>query len=181
MKRAEQPPPGYFNTFAGKVLARIEAEGLVAPRPWWVRWLAPATWSPGMAVANTAIVAGLALLGGTAWFYKTRPEPQAVSEGAADVPFGRVASLREHPPTNPPLNPPGLAQMAGFDPLPFLRSSSSGLGPPPTGLVQFRFRQPSVREQLGSASSEGIPQGIFEPWSVAQGLPTSIVQRVESR
>jgi hypothetical protein len=37
LKRHEQPPPGYFNTFSSKVLARIQAGEAAAPKTWWQR------------------------------------------------------------------------------------------------------------------------------------------------
>ena len=37
LKRHESPPPGYFNHFSDKIIARIEAEGLCARNLWWQR------------------------------------------------------------------------------------------------------------------------------------------------
>ena len=37
-KRYEQPPPGYFNSFSDKVIARIQAEQSAPCSSWW-RWL----------------------------------------------------------------------------------------------------------------------------------------------
>ena len=176
-KRAEQPPPGYFNTFAGKIVARIEAEELAAPKPWWARWFASASWTPGLVTANTAIVTGLALLGGTAWYFKSRPDRKGGLETA-----GRPQSLQSgSSQTALPLTSVPLPQLAGFDALPFARGGTR-MGfvqsPPP---VQFQFRQPSVRERPESAETEAIPPGIFEPWNAGRGLPTSIVHHVETR
>lgn len=176
-KRAEQPPPGYFNTFASKIVARIEAEELAAPKPWWVRWFASAPWSPGLATANTAIVTGLALLGGTAWYFKARPDRKVGVETA-----GRPASLQPgSSQTAPPLASVPLPQLAGFDSLPFARGGTrmGFVQTPP--VVPFQLRQPSVRERPDSSETEAIPPGIFEPWNAGRGLPTSIVHHVETR
>ena len=37
LKLHEPPPPGYFNHFSDKILARIEAEGLFIRNSWWQR------------------------------------------------------------------------------------------------------------------------------------------------
>jgi hypothetical protein len=37
-KRYEKPPPGYFNSFSARVVARIEAEEAVVGSSWW-SWL----------------------------------------------------------------------------------------------------------------------------------------------
>lgn len=185
LKRAEQPPPGYFNTFAGKVIARIEAEGLAAPKPWWARWFAPAAWNPGMAGANTAIVAGLAMLGGTAWYFQSRPAKTAGRETAG----GQVPPpARPATETFPSINTSGSQNYAGFDPFELVRPANN----PRMALVhlapmaQFKIRQPSVRDQAEQTASDVVPAGIFEPWdtrrdaSTARSLPTSIVHYVES-
>lgn len=180
-KRAEQPPPGYFNTFASKVVARIEAENLAAPEPWWVRWFAPASWTPGLVTANTAIVTGLALLGGTAWYFKSRPDRKPDLETARSQ-VSPVDSTQ----TAPPRADIAMPQLSSFGSLPILRVGSR------EGLVQsqpassFHLPRPSLSERIESTETEVIPAGIFEPWArdrglPERGLPTSIVHHVESR
>lgn len=184
LKRAEQPPPGYFNSFAGKVIARIEAEGLAAPKPWWARLFAPAAWTPGLAGANTAIVAGLAMLGGTAWYFQSRPEKSAGLDTAAR------GTARQTDPSGQNqflLTAPATPLAAGFDPTDFVRPTSPRpnlvhLAP----MAQFQIRHPSVRDRAQSTDTDTVPPGIFEPWSTertastSRALPTSIVNYVES-
>jgi len=178
LKRAEQPPPGYYNTFAGKVIARIEAEGLAAPKPWWVRWWSPAAWSPGLSGANTAIVAGLALLGGSAVFFQSRPARMENLDGESRSPGGVDASVarREAQPDRA-----GFPQFAEFDTLPLPRLVGSG-----TYLMHlpvsapFHVRRPSIHDRVQATDTDAIPAGIFDPWSSGTALPTSIVHHVES-
>lgn len=64
-KRHEQPPPGYFNTFSARVVARIESEELAATKSWW-HWLAGTFAKPAMACAygmalGAVLVAGVSL------------------------------------------------------------------------------------------------------------------------
>lgn len=187
LKRAEQPPPGYFNTFAGKVVARIEAEGLARRAPWWARWLRPAPWMPALAGANTAILAGLALVGGGAWYVHQRPDPAATGPETANHP--------RPGPVTPDLDPavslaapsvPAIPQFAGFDPAELGRTAAPRLALAEAPLGQFRIRQPSVRERIPATTSDQVPPGIFDPWdarkpgSAGRGLPTSIVHYVES-
>ena len=47
LKRYEQPPPGFFNDFSGRVIARIHAGEAAAARSWTDRALARAPWLRG--------------------------------------------------------------------------------------------------------------------------------------
>jgi hypothetical protein len=73
LKRHEQPPPGYYNTFSAKVIARIESQQLAAAVPWWQRWLSPLSWRHGLIGANALIVAGVGLLGFSVFHVATTP------------------------------------------------------------------------------------------------------------
>jgi hypothetical protein len=64
LKRHEQPPPGYFQSFSAKVVARIEAaETAAAAMPWWKRWLAGIEAGPAMAFSMAVVVGGALLAG----------------------------------------------------------------------------------------------------------------------
>jgi hypothetical protein len=71
LKRHEQPPPGYFQSFSAKVIARIEAaEVAAAAMPWWRRVLAGLEAGPALAF-SVAVIGGVALLAGLS----SAPEP----------------------------------------------------------------------------------------------------------
>lgn len=38
LKRYEIPPPGYFQSFSTKVIARLETSEAASALPWWERW-----------------------------------------------------------------------------------------------------------------------------------------------
>jgi hypothetical protein len=63
LKRHEAPPPGYFQNFSSKVIARIEAESAPAARPWWARWLAEFDLRPAVASAYALVVGGFLVVG----------------------------------------------------------------------------------------------------------------------
>jgi hypothetical protein len=63
LKRHEQPPPGYFVHFADKVVARIEAEGLVRHGSWWQRVWVSIQSGPVVACSYGCMVAGLLVVG----------------------------------------------------------------------------------------------------------------------
>lgn len=63
LKRHEAPPPGYFQNFSSKVIARIEAQSAPAARPWWARWLAEFDLRPAVASAYALVVGGFLVVG----------------------------------------------------------------------------------------------------------------------
>jgi hypothetical protein len=63
LKRHEPPPPGYFNRFAGQVIARLEAEGGVPSPTWWQRWWEALNAPPVLALSYGAVIVGLVMLG----------------------------------------------------------------------------------------------------------------------
>jgi hypothetical protein len=62
LKRYEVPPPGYFNTFAAKVIARLEAGDPVESLSWWKRLVLVLSARPSLA-SGFALITGLSVLG----------------------------------------------------------------------------------------------------------------------
>ena len=170
LKRHEVPPPGYFNHFSAKVIARIEAESLAeAHRPWWSAWLAPLGWQRSLAGANTLLVVGIGITGvaayqslqstpeeeNTRWAALKLPPSSAspadrqsdfatASSSGMDAPFHAVDSAMA---ASPRLGVrPGYP--AGFAPVSFTTSAgeSQSVSLPPSAL----FSTPTVQSLHGS-------------------------------
>ena len=62
-KRYEQPPPGYFVSFADKVIARIEAEEVTPYSGWWDWLVARFDAKPVLVCAYTLAASSLLFLG----------------------------------------------------------------------------------------------------------------------
>lgn len=63
LKRFEQPPPGYFDEFSVKVIARLQALQEQQSRPWWHRWLCYLEERPFLAGASGVACCGVLLCG----------------------------------------------------------------------------------------------------------------------
>jgi hypothetical protein len=63
LKRHEQPPPGYFDHFSDKIIARIEAEGVVIHSSWWERLFPELDAKPLLACAYSLVIIGLLVVG----------------------------------------------------------------------------------------------------------------------
>jgi len=63
LKRHEQPPPAFFNHFSDKIIARIEAEGLVMRPRWWHRLFPELDAKPVLACAYGLVITGLLVVG----------------------------------------------------------------------------------------------------------------------
>src|ERR1051326_3828523 len=63
LKRHEVPPPGFFERFPDKVVARIEAEGLGGRVSWWRRLFPQLDAKPVLACAYGLVVVGLLAVG----------------------------------------------------------------------------------------------------------------------
>lgn len=107
LKRHEQPPPGYFDHFSDKVIARIEAEGLVLRTSWWQRLFPDLDAKPVLACAYGLVITGLLVVG-----------------------LGISASLEPEESTAPTLGSPWLAQTPA--PAPVLSTASAAVNRPLT-------------------------------------------------
>ena len=63
LKRHESPPPGYFNHFSDKIIARIEAEGQCIRISWWQRLFPELDAKPVLACAYGLVIMGLLAIG----------------------------------------------------------------------------------------------------------------------
>lgn len=63
LKRHEAPPPGYFDGFSVKVIARIQAQEMARVLPWWQRLLSYMEDRPLLAGASGVACCGMLLCG----------------------------------------------------------------------------------------------------------------------
>lgn len=122
LKRHEQPPPGYFDHFAAKVIARIEAAEAAVEGSWWRRLRAQFDARPMLACAY-GVVVGTVLVLGVSFASSLDEQPT----GAA-LEAGRLLTLG---PAAPPQSADLAPDLAGPNNQP-LRSSIHpvALGPP---------------------------------------------------
>lgn len=123
LKKYEVPPPGYFNSFSGQVIARIEASQSCRRTSWWQRFIAEAPSfagvfrgleiKPAFAGLTSFAVCGLIAAG---VFYSESPPngsmglvPGLVTSESTAV----FAESRPYPGTNGFL-PPALKQNSPF-------------------------------------------------------------------
>jgi len=59
LKRYEAPPPGYFHSFSGKVMARIEAAEVALAPAWWQKLGFDFNFKPAMVCGLGVVVCGL--------------------------------------------------------------------------------------------------------------------------
>ncbi len=104
LKRHEQPPPGFFTHFSDKIIARIEAEGLVVRPSLWQRLFPDLDAKPVLACAYGLVITGLLVVG-----------------------FGISESLEPEESSAPTLGSPWLAQAPARAPV--LSASSGGARP----------------------------------------------------
>jgi len=100
LKRYEQPPPGYFDEFSVKVIARIQTLQEIQSRPWWHRWLCYLEERPLLAGASGVACCGVLLCG------------LSLSQLVADTNTALAYSPAEPGDTVPAPESPGLAMMA---------------------------------------------------------------------
>jgi hypothetical protein len=76
LKRHEMPPPGYFDRFSERVIARIEAQEHRLQPSWWEKMLGLLEIRPLVAAAGGAVALGLLAAGGSA-LWSVQPDPTA--------------------------------------------------------------------------------------------------------
>jgi hypothetical protein len=62
LKRHESPPPGYFNRFSAKVVARLEAQRIHDAVPVWRRWLSELVERPALTGVYALLFGGLGMV-----------------------------------------------------------------------------------------------------------------------
>jgi len=104
LKRYEQPPPGYFNSFSSQVMARLEVEKhsravdlLSAEAPWARRLVRMLETNPFFAGAFGVAVCSLLIFGITSFQNVDRTSPVAIvsDDGTASAPVVLTKSMTE--------------------------------------------------------------------------------------
>jgi len=62
LKRHECPPPGYFDRFSSKVVARLEAQRIYDATPAWRRWLSELIERPALTGLYLVLFGGLGMI-----------------------------------------------------------------------------------------------------------------------
>ena len=75
LKRYEQPPPGYFQNFSCKVIARIEAAELTAPASWWEKLGFRFNLRPALMCGLSVVVCGLLSIGVISSLFGSADQP----------------------------------------------------------------------------------------------------------
>jgi hypothetical protein len=94
LKRYEQPPPGYFNNFSGKVVARIAAADMATDLSWWQKLTLAFDFKPALMCGLGVVVCALLSAGVLT----------SAIGGADQPPVGLVMGT----PTVPPFNAPSV-------------------------------------------------------------------------
>ena len=100
LKRHETPPPGYFNSFSSKVMARIEAAE-AAPATWWQKLGLDFDFKPAMVCGLGVVICGLLSAGVLTAALEPQNQPAGLvmttPMGAAmeAAPFGPVISANQ--------------------------------------------------------------------------------------
>ena len=107
LKRYEAPPPGYFHSFSGKVMARIEAAEMAITPAWWQKLGLDFNLKPAMVCGLAVVVCGL-LSAGVLTSVVTADQPVAglgmEAPGAFAVeasPFGEMYATESAESTRP--------------------------------------------------------------------------------
>ena len=134
IKRYESPPPGYFNHFSDRVIARIESDALVIEHSWWQRLVLSFDAKPIVACAYSVGVGGLLFVGMSVVQVLEQEHAEAAPPNSAGEAWAAL-----------PLRP-ARAQMAGSQiPLAETSATASSINPViSAGAPSFLFAPPSA-------------------------------------
>lgn len=139
LKRHERPPPGYFDAFPGKVLARIQAAERARHAPWWQRLLTQLDARPIVACAY-GVALGAVLISGFGFV--------SLSEDAATEPL--ATSLALEPTFLGVPDSPRLTSAVGIEP-----PLGSSMNPVTLGPPAFLLQGSGVTPTLASWPAAG--------------------------
>lgn len=99
LKRYEQPPPGYFNNFSRKVIARIEAADAAMELPWWQKLGLAFDFKPALMCGLGVLVCGLLSAGVITSALDSADQPPvglvmgpSINSPAAATPFNAISA-----------------------------------------------------------------------------------------
>lgn len=106
LKKHEMPPPGYFENFSDRVIARIEADEFTRSLPWWERLASAFTLKPALAGAfglmiSAGVLAGVLFSGPAA--DKTQNGGLAGLSPVGDTPSTMIAMEQNMPSSTDPV------------------------------------------------------------------------------
>jgi hypothetical protein len=108
LKRYEAPPPGFFQNFSGKVMARIEAAELTVAPSWWQKLGFDFNFKPALVCGLGVVVCGLLSAGVLTAMVQTPNQPVAglameppVEFAVQASPFGQVYASEATESTRP--------------------------------------------------------------------------------
>ncbi len=135
LKRHEIPPPGYFDHFSDRVIARIESETLVLEGSWWRRLVMSFDAKPIVAGAYSLGLGGLLFVGLSLVhvYQQESVETLATSSGWNPAPATTMAEVQQSTSSDPTIG--------------FVKNSDSGSSVTPViseGAPSFLFRTPGM-------------------------------------
>lgn len=167
-KRHERPPPGYFDDFSTRVMARIAREEEMRARSWWHRW--SESFFPGalLVPANALTLCGLVFVGASLYLVLRDRGPRGAELGVVRKidPSPRPAGWAPGPPSLSPSTGPAVPSALLVVAPPLEAFSGLQLAPvrvdPETNEIpRDLFTLPSIRG--GRGVSVETPQLLLPP------------------